>query len=418
MELNRTVLEAEKYVLGSMMVKSSIVPEIAGIIEPGDFIEPKHDLIARAIIGLQKNGNPTDPIAVSDALVANGELQRAGGVEYLHDLHGYPSTWANAGYYAEIVHEEGRRRAMLVAGEQIVLMAQDRSNSPDAIFEGGRAALTKASGARMTEGEASISVLASAVEGIGKSVVAYPTPWPSLTSKMRGFRPGGLYIIGARPGIGKSALALQCASGLQRHGTIAFFTLEMAKEEVALRLIAQETQVAYSMLTGDTTLPDWAQHRVDEWLGSHDGNIMFYDRGTVTMGHLRSTIHALAMKGQLAGVVVDYLQLMTGDPRLSKVAQVTEISRELKLIARDYNIPVIALSQLNRNSEGRADKRPALADLRESGSIEQDADVVMLLHRDMQDAEGDIDLILAKNRQGPTGTVTLGWQGEFVRAVA
>lgn len=410
--------EAEKHILSAMMVNAKAIPEVQSIIEPGDFYEPRHELIARCIFGLYKDGKPIDPVSLTECLNADGALRLAGGVEYLHDLHGFTPTWVNAGYYADIVHEAGRRRLVAAVGTQIEQLAADASNSPDAVIEAARQALAKAAGAQRAESAASDDVAAQVIANIGRSSPAVPTPWASLTSQIKGFRPGALYIIGARPGIGKSALALQCAHMLERRGTVAYFTLEMGKEEVVARLISQETEVAHTMIDGEHSLPPWAQVRVESWLAAYRGAIRFDDRGTLTVGQMRAVIHRLSEEGQLAGVVVDYLQLMTGDPRLSKVAQVTEISRELKLIARDFQLPVIALSQLNRNSEGRADKRPALADLRESGSIEQDADVVMLLHRDTQDDTGQLDVIVAKNRQGPTGTVTLTWQGEFMRAVA
>lgn len=418
MEVDVNAREAEKHILSAMMINAKAIPVVQGIVEPGDFYEPKHELIARCIFSLYKDGKPVDPVSLTDCLNASGDLRHAGGVEYLHELHAFTPTWTNAGYYAEIVHEAGRRRLVAAVGTQIEQLAADASNSPDAVIEAARKSLAKAAGAQRAEASASDDVAAEVIANIGKAVPAVPTPWASLTTQIKGFRKGGLYIIGARPGIGKSALALQCAHALERKGTVAYFTLEMGKEEVVARLISQETDIAHTMIDGAHSLPDWAQTRVEEWLASYRGAIRFDDRGTITVGQMRAVIHRLSEEGQLAGVVVDYLQLMTGDPRLSKVAQVTEISRELKLIARDFQVPVIALSQLNRNSEGRVDKRPALADLRESGSIEQDADVVMLLHRDTQDDTGEIDVIVAKNRQGPTGTVHLTWQGEFMRAVA
>ena len=275
----------------------------------------------------------------------------------------------------------------------------------------------------MGSAPSSDDVARSVIANIGRTLPGFATPWPRLSQSIRGIRRGGMYVIGARPGVGKSAIALQMARALEHAGHVGFFSLEMSKEEVTKRLIAQDTGLAYTMIDGTSQLPEYAQNRVSAWLHQYSGRILFDDRGGLSISDIRAQVRTWSRDEATrpVGIVVDYLQLMTASKGLGadRVAAIGEISRQLKLIARDFDIVVIALSQLNRNPEQRADKVPALSDLRESGSIEQDADVVILLNRDMTitgNEERFIDLIIAKNRQGPTGMIDLVWEGEFMRA--
>lgn len=411
-------VDAEKYIISAMMRRREAVYEVLDIIQMDDFASPRHETIMRALCSLANMGDPTDVIALSNQLARDGELERIGGDAYLFSLTDYASTSYNAGFYAEIVHEQGRRRALAQAGDAIRMLADDPTVELGHTIEAARHQVDRAAGITRDESEDSLTTLEAVVAGIGHTVPALATPWPKLSEQIRGFRRGGLYIVGARPGVGKSVVALQCANALEAYGNVGYFTLEMGRREVMKRLISQNTGIAHSMIDGDNPLPDWAQARVDEWAATYNGNLLFDDRGSLTVGQMRATIRGWVRDYKLSGVVVDYLQLMTGDPRQPKIAQITEISRELKVMAREFDIPIIALSQLNRASEGRHDKRPALADLRESGSIEQDADVVLLLYRDTTDPDSELEIIVAKNRQGPTGNVHLGWEGGFMRAVA
>jgi replicative DNA helicase len=257
----------------------------------------------------------------------------------------------------------------------------------------------------------------------GETKVGIPTPWFTLTGTIRGFRPGGFYVMAARPGIGKSALALQMAHRAEQFGHVGFFTLEMDAKEVATRLIAQESGVTLSLIEGHDPLPEFAKFKVDQWASQYQGRILFDERSNITMNEMHAQARAWTKKhGKLSMIVIDYLQLMSGPQNLSRQEFISSVTRGLKIMAKELQVPVVALSQLNRNSENRTDKRPILADLRESGSIEQDADVVFLLHRDAAPNMADTDhaaleLIVAKNRQGPTENHMLSWQGEFVRAV-
>jgi len=411
-------VDAEKYIISAMMMRREAVYEVLDIIQMDDFASPKHETIMRALCSLANMGDPTDVIALTSQLARDGELDRVGGEAYLFSLTDYATTSYNAGFYAELVHEQGRRRAIDNAGDSIRMMSHDWTVGLDHVIEAARKNLDNAAGIKRDESEDSLTTLDAVIAGIGHTPPAFSTPWPELNQKIRGFRRGGLYIVGARPGVGKSVVALQCAHALEAYGNVGYFTLEMGRGEVMKRLISQNTEIAHSMIDGDSPLPDWAKERVDSWAATYNGNLLFDDRGSLTVGQMRATIRGWVRDYNLSGVVVDYLQLMSGDPRQPKIAKITEISRELKVMAREFNIPIIALSQLNRASESRHDKRPALADLRESGSIEQDADVVILLHRDLTDPDSELEMIVAKNRQGPTGTVYLRWEGEFMRAVA
>lgn len=408
----------ERYVLGSILLRREAVWEALDVIQMDDFAAPRHETIFRAMVSLANIGDPIDVITVVRELERTGDLNLVGGAAYIHDLTTEVTTSWNAGYYAEMMHEEGRRRALVTAADSIKAISQDMTLGTNDMLEAAMKQVRKAEPVKGAADADSELVLEDVLANIGATKPAFRTPWPLLTDKIKGFRRGGLYIVGARPGVGKSVVALQMASHLEHEGHVGYFTMEMSKEEVVKRLVSQQTEVAHSMIDGDNPLPDWASKRIAEWRTMYPGKILFDDRGSLTVGQMRATLRRWSRDYQMSGVVVDYLQLMSGDPRVPKIAQITEISRELKVMAREFNVPIIALSQLNRALEQRADRRPALADLRESGSIEQDADVVLLLSRDTNDPDSALEIIIAKNRQGPTGSIDLGWQGEFMRAVA
>lgn len=411
-------IESERYVLGSCMLRKEVVWEVFDIIQMDDWGQPKHEIIFTAMLSLANMGDPIDVITVVRELERTNEIQLAGGVEYIHNLTNEVITSWNAAYHAELMHEAGRRRALANAAIAVGQIAADKTMNADDMIEAAARAIAKADSVKREPDAESIDVVESVLENVGKTQPAFPTPWPTLSQKIKGFRRGGLYIVGARPSVGKSAVALQIARELESFGHVAYFTMEMSKEEVTKRLISQQADVSHSMIDGDNPLPDWARAKVDQWLAGYPGRLLYDDRASLTIGQMRAALRAWSRDYQLAGCVVDYLQLMNGDPRIPRIQQITEISRQLKMMAREFNVPIIALSQLNRNLETRMDRRPALADLRESGSIEQDADVVMLLSRDVLDPDSPLEIIVAKNRQGPTGDVVLGWDGDFMRAVA
>lgn len=415
-------LEAEKYVLSSWLARQDAIWESLEVMGIDDFSEIRHEILGEAMFALAQENKPTDVVAVIDELTKRKELDTV-GADYVFQLNGWAPTSMNVGYYAEIVHANGRRRALAQAGDIIRGMAGDTDVPIVDLLDKARVIVDRAGGADheladLSSNEAIDDVLAK----VGVEEPAFHTPWPKLTRGIRGIRPGNCYVIGARPGMGKSAIALQIAAGLEHYGHVGFFTMEMPQREVTKRLIAQQTGLAYAMIDGGRALPEYANERIAAWRAEYPGRILFDDRSGRSMADVWAQVRAWSRRYKLVGVVVDYVQLMTGAERgQSRVDFVGELSRRGKLMAREFEVPVFLLSQLNRGPEQRADKMPAMSDLRESGSLEQDADVVMLLHRDLSLVDDPhiaqlINIIIAKNRQGQTGRIELEWEGEFMRA--
>jgi replicative DNA helicase len=255
--------------------------------------------------------------------------------------------------------------------------------------------------------------IADTIDAMQQPSKAYPTPWALLTKAIGGFRAGSLYTIGARPGKGKTSIGLQCAMTLSRNGAVAFASLEMGRMELHKRIISIGASIPMeSTMNNSLTQSEW--ERLARFKEEIRPNIAIDDRAEVSIHDIRSFARSVNRVMPLRGVIVDYLQLMSSKDNRPRHEIVAEMSRQLKILARDLEVPVIALSQLNRNSEMRSDKKPSLADLRESGAIEQDSDVVILLHQ-----EDDLILLdIAKNRQGPPALVKLRWEGEYARAVS
>jgi len=258
-----------------------------------------------------------------------------------------------------------------------------------------------------------IVILVPAPLEVTEAKLYTPTIWPSLNASIGGLKPGALYVVGARPGVGKSVVALNLAMGLATKGTVAFSSLEMSRNELTLRGLASMAEVDVSRLTrGDLTVDD--RERIAAARPRFNRQVAIDDRPGVGPSQIRAFARSIQRGGNLAGIVIDYMQLMTLPGKEPRHEKVSEMSRQLKILAKDLNVPVIALSQLNRGSEQRADKIPTLSDLRESGSIEQDADVVILLSRP-EDKPADIIFDVAKNRHGRQGLVELVWRGNIAR---
>lgn len=416
-------LDAEKHVLSAMLESQEAIVETAAILEPSDFLSPAHETIAEAMFQLDHSGQPVDLVLLNDHLMSTGKMGQAGGFAAVAELLGYTPVATNVGFYAEIVATAARRRRLADVGVTMIELSNDQQVTADELAERGKQLLDGATREKRADTMDSAHAVQDVLDHQGETKVGIPTPWFTLTGTIRGFRPGGFYVMAARPGIGKSALALQMAHRAEQFGHVGFFTLEMDAKEVATRLIAQESGVTLSLIEGHDPLPEFAKFKVDQWASQYQGRILFDERSNITMNEMHAQARAWTKKhGKLSMIVIDYLQLMSGPQNLSRQEFISSVTRGLKIMAKELQVPVVALSQLNRNSENRTDKRPILADLRESGSIEQDADVVFLLHRDAAPNMADTDhaaleLIVAKNRQGPTENHMLSWQGEFVRAV-
>lgn len=330
-----------------------------------------------------------------------------------------------AHFHAEEIHKAGVRRRMIAVAEKIKHTA--KTESVDVLIDTARRDIDEAAGLRRTATTFVGDIIGPVLEESQRERTFYRSPWEELTIILGGgFRPGALYVLAARPALGKTALLLQMLAKLADSGMVAFSSLEMPQDEIVRRLIAQGAQIAHSMLEQGKPLAPIFAERVNKWREVAPVTMAIDDRSTVGISDVRAFARSVARTGPLAAIAVDYLQLISGPSGMKRYEVVSEITRQLKILAREMNAPVIALSQLNRGSEHRTDKRPMLADLRESGSIEQDADVVLLLHRDpLAEVEHDpirqqstvpLEVMVAKNRHGPTGTVTLDWEGAFMRA--
>lgn len=380
------------------------------ILTGADFVDGRYGDIFDTMRRMRSEGRPVDPTTIG------GEMpQHAVFVWSLSDQ--VPHT-LNTEFHADMVREAGVRRRVNMAGVRISEWSKSLGMSD--LTDQARREVDEAFGLQRRKVAFMADTIGETIASIGRPSRSVPTPWRSLSDSLTGFRPGALYVIGARPGVGKTAISIQVALELSKHGSVAYSSLEMPERELHMRCMASGAQIAHSMLEKPEPLPAWANEKLNAWLAAAPKRIAFDDRGSVTVNDIRTHARSVAREGKLAGVVVDYLQLISGESGAKRMEVVTEASRQLKLLARDLDVPVIALSQLNRNAEARADKRPAMSDLRESGAIEQDADVVILLHRDMEatdTASNDFDMLVAKNRHGATGALRMEWVGEFMSVI-
>ncbi len=430
---------AEQSVLGGMLLSKDAIADVIETLRPGDFYRPAHQLVFDAILDLYGRGEPADAITVSAELIRIGQIARIGGANYLHTLMSSVPTAANAGYYAEIVREQAILRRLVEAGTRIVQMGYgaaggttDMTGSVDDVVDRAQAEVYDVTERRTSEDYVPVASLIestldeieriSSSGGVGTGI---PTGFAELDAITNGLHPGQMVTIAGRPGSGKSTMAMDIArsAAIKHQHPTAIFSLEMGRQEIMMRLFSAESRVLLkNMRSGMLSDEDWTRmaRRSGELA---EAPLYIDDSPNLTMMEIRAKARRLKQRHNLQLVVIDYLQLMTSGKRVeSRQQEVSEFSRAIKLLAKELDLPVIALSQLNRGSEQRTDKKPLLSDLRESGSIEQDSDVVLLVHReDMYEREspraGEADIILAKHRNGPTGTVVVAFQGHYSRFV-
>lgn len=427
--------QAEQSVLGGMLLSTDIISDVIEIVTLDDFYAPKHRVIFDKITELFSQGTPADPVTVAAALSDSGDLMRVGGVPYLHTLTERVPTAVNAPYYARIVAEKGVLRRLVEVGTKVAQLGQNSNrNGLDlaATVDLAQQAIFEVTATRSRDDFSSFAeMLQPTLDGIeaagaaDQDALGVPTGFRDLDRLIAGFHPGQLIIVAGRPGLGKSTAGID----FMRHASIragmasCLFSLEMSKTEIVTRMLSAEARIPLHLLrTGNLDDNDWA--RLARRLGDvTDAPIFVDDSPAMTLTDIRAKARRLKQRHNLKMIVVDYLQLMTSPKRTeSRQQEVSDLSRGLKLLAKEVECPVIAMSQLNRGPEQRQDKRPQLSDLRESGSIEQDADVVILLHRDdYYDKEsaraGEADFIVAKHRNGPTDTITVAAQLHLSRFV-
>ncbi len=425
-------VDAEACVLGGMMLNANVIGDVLDVaLTTADFYKPAHGTIFAAILDLNGRGEPIDAITVSAVLAKNGDLNRIGGLPYLHTLiHSVP-TAANAGYYAEIVQERAILRRLGEAGTRIVQMSHVTDGSDTAAVVDRAAAEIQA----VVGGTASEDITPAADQGeafleklfdTSRARSHLPTPYHDFRATVP-IEGGDLVVVGGAPSMGKSVTLVDFArcAAIEHGRRTLLVSLEMSAEQIMQRIYAAEAKVPLHHLRGDHRIDDLEQAR----LGKAHGRILgapldILATGTVTLGRLRSTLRRMQARHALPElVVIDYLQILAVERESgNRTTDVGTLSRGLKQIAMDFKIPLIVGAQLNRQVSGRTDKRPLMSDLRESGSIEQDANIIVLLHReDYYEPEsaraGELDLIIAKNRQGPTCTITVGFQGHYSRAI-
>ena len=425
-------MAAEQSVLGSMLISKDAIADVSEAIRGVDFYRPSHETIFDAIIDLYGRGEPVDIVTVAAELQRRGELQRVGGAPYLHTLAANVPIAANAGYYAEIVREKAILRRLVDAGTKIVQIGYAGEGQVDDIVDEAQAEVYKVTDKRAAEDYAPLSDIMDGVldeiEAISNreaGIYGVPTGFADFDDLTNGFHAGQMIIVAARPAMGKSTLALDfCrAASIHNNLTSVFFSLEMTRSEITMRLLSAEAKVPLNHIrNGNMTDDDWA--KLARKMGEVSSAPMFIDDSpNMTMMEIWAKARRLRQRHDLRLIVIDYLQLMTSGKKVeSRQLEVSEFSRQIKLLAKELEVPVIALSQLNRGPEQRSDKRPMVSDLRESGSIEQDADMVVLLHRDdVYEKEstrpGEADLIVAKHRNGPTRDITVAFQGHYSRFV-
>lgn len=422
--------EAERSALGAVMLNKEALLDVAEEVKSEDFYNESHKEIFDAIMALYRDNVAVDMLTVCEELSRRKTLDMVGGRAYIATLTAEVPSTANAGEYAKIVSEKAMLRRLIMTAEDITIKGYDDKMAAEELLDYAEGDIFRIAQKRQKNDYAKIQdvlmknlkIIDEAVQNKGK-VIGLPTGFKELDEKTSGLHPSDLIIVAARPGMGKTAFALNIAqqSAVKSGASVMIFSLEMSQEQLGQRLIAMQARVESEKLKkGTLDLKDW--DRINYALNElNNTKIVIDDTPGVSIMEMRNKCRRLKAEQGLDLVVVDYLQLMTFDGRAdSRQQEISALSRHLKLLAREMNCPVIVLSQLSRAPELRQDKRPMLSDLRESGSIEQDADIVMFLYRDdyyNEDTEkpGVCEINLAKHRSGPTDRIELTWVARYTK---
>ena len=412
---NETARSAEQATLGGMMLSPGLIDDVSAIVSGRDYGDPRHERIHDTIVRLHHDGKPTDPVAVSDSL--GSDVPKVGGLAYLHELVESVASASSALYYAEIIRDAMRFRKVRETGMRIQQYAEEGWDAIETV-NAARADLDAlvVDAAPMGHEEAVYAAVEALEEPVGMN-----TPWAVLDRHIGGWAAGWLYVVGARPATGKTVFGIGVTlDAARRHKAAVLCSLEMPKTDLYLRMLSAvgsvpgERLLHRTLRDGDWTSLASAADKIRSL------PIVVDDRSGLTIAQIRALVRAEQRLRPVGVVVVDFLQLVRlgaqggrgGDDRR---VMVDAIAMGLKDLARDLKVPVVALAQLNRAPAARADKTPALTDLRESGGIEQAADVVMLLHRDLRDKPDEMEVLVEKNRHGATGQFTLEFEGRFSR---
>lgn len=433
--------EAEKAVLGAVFLDPEAIIDASDVLQPDDFYEHANRIVFQAMLNISDREEVIDPVTLQDELKKNNQVDDIGGIAYVTELSMATPTAAHVTYYAKIVKRKAILRNLISTSQRIIQNAIEGSDDVTDILDDAESQIMGVSQDNASGGFKSIhDVLNTAMEEInsipddGNMVTGLPSGFSELDKMTTGFHDDELIILAARPGVGKTAFALNVAQfvGLKTDKTVAMFSLEMGAEQLVQRMLASEGLIdSQHLRTGQLTDEEWRKLVVAA--GSLDNTSIYIDDTPgIKMSEIRAKARRLAKeKGNLGLIVIDYLQLIEGPRSESRQQEVSAISRQLKKLAKELHIPVIALSQLSRSVEQRQDKRPVLSDIRESGSIEQDADIVTFLYRDdyyrderdeddegeveAEEDNGEVEVIIEKNRSGTRGTVKLMFSKPYNR---
>jgi replicative DNA helicase len=427
-------LEAEKCVLGAILIDNPSFNQAAEVIDSGDFFRDAHRRIFEKMVGLSERSQPIDPVTLKDELSRSGELDEVGGPAYVASLtDGVPRS-ANVEFYAKIVKEKSTLRRLIQSANDVLARAYDAEEEPDVLLDEAERSIFQIAENRMRSGFVSLAQLVDSgwkqIEKLQEhkgNVTGIPTGFVDLDEMTSGFQKTDLVIVAARPSMGKTSLVLNMAlhCGIEAGKVAGVFSLEMSKEQLFMRMLTSEARVdAHKFRGGFLGEQDYSR-LVSAFARLHDAKVFVDDTPSIGLLEMRAKARRLKMEHGLDLLVIDYLQLMQGRGKFdNRQQELAAISRGLKILAKELEVPIIALSQLSRAPEGRSDHRPQLSDLRESGALEQDADVVMFIYREEMypvegqvapESEGVAELIIGKQRNGPTGTVRLAFLKQYTK---
>jgi len=424
--------EAERAILGSIVLDNGLVNQAIELLKPDDFYVRAHYHLFRAMISMSERGAEINPILIGEELRRDGTLEQVGGIAFISELtYGLPH-FTNIVHYAKVVHDASMLRQLVKVANKITSEALEAEDEATVILDHAEQMIFALADERTRQGFSHVKPVADGIlekiqelGGRGAVLTGLTTGFTELDTMTSGLQPSDLIIVAARPSMGKTSLCLTLAqnAAIQANAVVGVFSLEMSKESLVMRMLCSEGHVdAHRFRAGFLSRDEWA--RLAGALGTlSETKIFIDDTPGISVLEMRAKARRLAAEQKrLDLIIVDYLQLMSGSSRRSESRQqeVSQISRELKGLAKELNVPLVALSQLSRAPEARTDHRPQLADLRESGAIEQDADVVAFIYREEQynrteENAGIAEVIIAKQRNGPTGTVNLAFLKEFTR---
>ena len=420
-------VESEQSILGSILLDKDAIITVSETIRPSDFYKEAHKIIYECMLKLSNKNEPIDLITLTEELKKQGHLDDVGGISYITSLSTIVPTTSNVKYYADIVKEKSVLRQLIKASNDIINLGYENSVKVEEVLERAEKRIFDISQEKASDDFKSINeVLVDAYDMIEKlytnksDVTGITTGFKDLNKKINGLQRTDLILIAARPAMGKTAFSLNLVqnAALKGDASVAVFSLEMSKDQLVQRMLAAQSHVELKKIkTGTLDENDWTRI-IDAMAVLSSASIHIDDTPGIKISELRSKCRKLKIEKGLDLILIDYLQLMEGEGNNeSRQQEIAKISRSLKIIAKELNCPVVALSQLSRAPEQRADHRPMLSDLRESGSIEQDADIVMFLYRDEyyhpdSESKNIGEVLIAKNRHGETGSVELVWLGE------